>query len=198
MIAYIKGKLDYKDPAQVVIEAAGVGYRLLISLQTYEKIPDKENIKLLTYLHIKEDSHTLFGFAEESERVLFLHLISVSGVGPSTALMMLSSMHAAEIIDAVVSEDVKTIQSVKGIGAKTAQRLILELKDKLKKEALELAITENNGKSSVSGIRLEAVTALTTLGIAKSAAEKNIDLVLKKLGNTISLEELIRQALKIS
>ncbi|QCK14350.1 Holliday junction branch migration protein RuvA [Mangrovivirga cuniculi] len=198
MIAYIKGKLDYKDPAQVVIEAAGVGYRLLISLQTYEAIPDKEDIKLLTYLHIKEDSHTLFGFAQESERVLFLHLISVSGVGPSTALMMLSGMNASEIIDAVVSEDVKTIQRVKGIGAKTAQRLILELKDKLKKEAAELNLGANEEKSSVSNIRNEALSALTTLGIAKPAAEKNIDLVLKKVGNTVGLEELIRQALKIS
>ncbi|MCX2742883.1 Holliday junction branch migration protein RuvA [Mangrovivirga sp. M17] len=198
MIAYIKGKLAYKDPAQVVIEAAGVGYRLLISLQTYEAIPDKEDIKLLTYLHIKEDAHTLFGFAQESERVLFLHLISVSGVGPSTALMMLSGMNASEIIDAVVSEDVKTIQRVKGIGAKTAQRLILELKDKLKKEAADLDLGTNEEKSSVSGIRNEALSALTTLGIAKPAAEKNIDLVLKKVGNTVGLEELIRQALKIS
>ena len=136
MIAYLKGKLAYKDPTFVLIDISGIGYQVKISLQTYSQVKDEEQIMLLTYLHIKEDGHTLYGFKEESEKKLFLNLISISGVGPNTALMILSSLNADELEYAIIHEDVKTIQNVKGVGIKTAQRIILELKDKVKKEAL--------------------------------------------------------------
>ncbi len=135
MIAYLKGKLVHKDPTFVIIDISGVGYQVKISLQTYTKIKDEEHIMLLTYLHIKEDAHTLYGFKEEAEKKLFLNLTSISGVGPSTGLMILSSLSAEELETAIVSEDYRTIQNVKGVGAKTAQRIVLELKDKIKKES---------------------------------------------------------------
>ncbi len=195
MIAYIKGKLAHKDPTHVIIEANGLGYLVKISLGTYSSIKDSELIQLYTFLHIKEDAHTLYGFAEEREKSIFLHLISISGVGPGTALMVLSSLTATEVESAILREDVKTIQAVKGIGAKTAQRIILELKDKIKKSAL-------GNESAVSSLvphnklRSEALAALQTLGIPKTNAEKTIDYILQNKGKDIQLEDLIRQALK--
>lgn len=195
MISYLKGKLVYKDPTHVVIEVNGVGYHVNISLTTYGSIKDAENIMLHTYLHVKEDSHTLYGFSSESEKKMFLNLISISGVGPGTGLMVQSSLTADELKQAIVSEDVKTIQAVKGIGGKTAQRIILELKDKIKKEGLYQEAGDFQPQAH-NTIRSEALSALMTLGINKSTAEKSIDRILKSSGNTITLEELIKLTLK--
>jgi Holliday junction DNA helicase RuvA len=197
MIAYLKGKLVHKDPTYVIIDISGVGYHVKISLQTYSKIKDEEHIMLLTYLHIKEDAHTLYGFKEEVEKKLFLNLTSISGVGPSTGLMILSSLDAEELENAIATEDYKTIQNVKGVGAKTAQRIVLELKDKIRKDSqldpnhISTGFIKTNNK-----IREEALQALITLGFPKSSAEKNIAAVLKKTGMDISLEELIKASLK--
>ncbi|EOZ96740.1 Holliday junction DNA helicase RuvA [Indibacter alkaliphilus LW1] len=197
MIAYLKGKLVYKDPTYVIIDISGVGYHVKISLQTYSKIKDEEQIMLLTYLHIKEDAHTLFGFKEEAEKKLFLNLTSISGVGPTTGLMILSSLSTEELEQAIVSEDFKTIQNVKGVGAKTAQRIVLELKDKIKKDYPTESSSANLGFiKSNNKIKEEALQALITLGFPKATAEKNIAAVLKKTGMDISLEELIKASLK--
>jgi Holliday junction DNA helicase RuvA len=197
MIAYLKGKLAYKDPTFVIIDISGVGYQVKISLQTYTQIKDEEQIMLLTFQHIKEDAHTLYGFKEESEKKLFLNLISISGVGPNTALMILSSLSSEELEHAIIQEDVRTIQNVKGVGIKTAQRIILELKDKITKEASGSSSIQSSafGKTS-NKIKEEALQALLTLGFPKLAAEKNIAAVLKKSASEISLEELIKASLK--
>lgn len=197
MITYLKGKLAYKDPTHLVIEVAGVGYEVKISLTTYTHVKDKEDILIQTYLHIKEDSHTLFGFYEASEKKRFLDLLSINGVGPSTALMVLSSLDARELQSAIANEDVKTIQSVKGIGGKTAQRIVLELKDKMRKEGLLDKAIEIQPRFD-NTLRSEALSALTTLGINKSAAEKTVNLLLKEYGDEMKLEELIKLALKRS
>ncbi len=195
MISYLKGKLAAKDPTHLIIDVAGIGYHVNISLSTYSETKDQEDIFIHTYLHVKEDSHTLFGFHNESEKKMFLSLLSISGVGPNTALMIQSSLSADELKQAIVSEDVKTIQGVKGVGAKTAQRVILELKDKIKKEGL-YDDAEKISSGGYNTIKNEALSALTTLGINKNAAEKSIDAILKNSGNTITLEELIKLALK--
>ncbi len=193
MIAYLKGKLAYKEPTYVLLEVNGVGYQVSISLNTFSDIKDKEQLTLLTHLHVREDAQILYGFATEAEKHLFQQLISVNGVGPNTALVVLSYLSPAELKTAIVREDTATLQAVKGIGGKTAQRLILELKDKLRKDTLE-----EPGKPGTvyNTMRQEALGALMTLGIAKAAAEKSIDTALKKAGDTISLEELVKQALK--
>ncbi len=197
MISYLKGRLAFKDPTHIIIDVNGVGYEVKISLNTYSHIKDKENILIQTYLHIKEDAHTLFGFYERSEKKRFLDLVSISGVGTSTALMILSSLDAKELQAAIIYEDVRTIQGVKGIGSKTAQRIILELKDKMKKEGLLDESFEIQPKVN-NTIRSEALSALTTLGVNKSIAEKTVDKILKDHGEGVKLEELIKQALKRS
>jgi Holliday junction DNA helicase RuvA len=197
MIAYIDGKLAYKDPTFVIIDVAGVGYHIKISLQTYSALKEGERCRLQTFLHIKEDAHTLYGFVENAEKRLFLDLISVSGIGPNTALMMLSSLSSAEIQQAIVSEDLRTIQSIKGIGSKTAQRVILELKDKMKKGTFAGEIPNFLSPSS-NTIRNEALSALVTLGIPKNVAEKSIDTIIKQEGSQLSIEQLIKKALKPS
>ena len=207
MFAYIKGKLVSLEATNAVIEATGVGYEMRISVNTYTKIQVKvaeniatkadENIQLFTYLQVLENAHNLFGFSEISEKKLFLDLISVSGIGPNTAIIMLSSLSPAEIQRAIASEDVKTVQSIKGIGAKTAQRAILELKDKMKK----YGIPDENGKTSTSpsyrSNKDEALNALITLGFVKAVAEKNIEIVLKLRGNDLSVENIIKETLKM-
>ncbi|RKQ49815.1 Holliday junction DNA helicase subunit RuvA [Roseivirga pacifica] len=195
MFSYLNGKLAYKDPTFVIIDINGVGYDVKISLHTFSQIKDQENIKLHTYLHIKEDAHTLFGFAEDKEKKLFLQLISISGVGPSTGLMVLSSLGPHETEQAILSEDVRTIQGVKGIGAKTAQRIILELKDKVGKDGDSDSLI-NIPSSNRNAIRNEALAALVTLGINKNAAQKSIDKILKQNSGDLSLEDLIKLALK--
>lgn len=195
MITFLKGRLAQKDPTHVVIDVNGVGYHLNISLQTFSEIKDQENAFLHTHLSIREDAHVLFGFSTAGEKKLFQQLISVNGVGPSTAIVMLSYLSSDEMKAAIVQEDVSTLQRIKGIGAKTAQRVIIELKDKLRKDLSE------DSTSAIPGIkhntlRNEALSALITLGITKSAAEKSVDTVLKKSGNTVTLEDLVKQALK--
>lgn len=195
MIAFLKGKLIHKDPTYVVIEVNGVGYHVHISLQTFSEIKDQENILLFTHLNVREDAHILFGFSKESERKMFQMLVSVNGVGPSTAIVMLSYMTVEELKTAIVHDDAVSLQRIKGIGGKTAQRVIIELKDKLKKDAYEEIIPSTTGVRH-NTLRAEALSALITLGINKSAAEKSVDGVLKKSGNTLTLEDLVKQALR--
>ncbi len=195
MITYLHGKLAYKDPTFVIIDVAGIGYEVKISLTTFSAIKDKEEVRLQTFLHIKEDAHTLYGFYDLSEKKRFLDLISINGVGPSTGLMILSSLSADELQQAIVQEDVKTIQGVKGIGLKTAQRVILELKDKMKKEGL-LDKTLEFSPQPRNSLREEALSALSTLGISKSMAVKQVDLILKESGTDITIEDLIKRTLK--
>ncbi len=196
MIAYIDGKLTYKDPTYVIIDVNGIGYQIKISLGTYSSLPAGERCKLHTYLHIKEDAHTLYGFTTAAEKEVFLLLISISGVGPNTGLMILSSLSVDEVQQAIVREDVRTIQQVKGIGAKTAQRVILELKDKMKKEVM---LTDASAPAATHNTnRSEALSALVTLGFAKNVAEKTLDAIVKREGGNLSVEELIKFALKSS
>jgi holliday junction DNA helicase RuvA len=194
MISYLRGKLVHKDPTHLVIDVNGIGYQVQISLNTFSQVKDAEDIKLSTYMHVREDAHILFGFGSEQEKSMFQNLISVNGIGPNTAMVVLSYMPPAELRAAIVREDAATLQSIKGIGGKTAQRLILELKDKLKKEAGDEITTGTS--TTYNKMKHEALTALMTLGIARSAAEKSIDTALKKSGNSLTLEELVKQALK--
>lgn len=194
MIAYLRGKLVHKEPTHVIIDVGGVGYQASISFNTFADIKDKEDIRLATYLHVREDAHLLYGFSTDAEKSMFLNLISVNGVGPNTAMIMLSSLPPAELRAAILREDAATLQAVKGIGGKTAQRLILELRDKLRKTPGDPSSTLGGGGNNTN--RQEALTALMTLGISRAAAESSIDAVLRKSGNTISLEDLVKQALK--
>ncbi|WP_373057856.1 Holliday junction branch migration protein RuvA [Zunongwangia sp. H14] len=191
MIHHLKGQLVEKNPTHVVIECGGVGYFVHISLHTYSLIQDTEAISLYTHLQVKEDSNTLFGFKEKSEREIFRLLISVSGVGASTARTMLSSIEPGQIKEAIATGDAATIQSIKGIGAKTAQRVILDLKDKILKVfgEDEVFVSSNNTEKE------EALSALETLGFARKQAEKVIDKILKE-NNALTVESLIKQALK--
>ncbi|HEX8060780.1 MAG TPA: Holliday junction branch migration protein RuvA [Cyclobacteriaceae bacterium] len=194
MIAYLKGKLVHKDPTHLIVDVNGIGYQVQISLNTFSQVKDAEDIKLSTYLHVREDAQILFGFGTDQEKAMFQSLISVNGIGPNTAMVVLSYMPPAELRAAIVREDAATLQSIKGIGGKTAQRLILELKDKLKKESGEEMTTGLT--PSYNKMKQEALTALVTLGVARAAAEKSIDTVLKKSGNSLTLEDLVKQALK--
>lgn len=192
MFAYIDGKLTFKCPAYVVIEAGGVGYHINISLNTYSAIGNEERCKVYTWLQVKEDSHTLYGFADEGERRLFLHLISVSGIGAATCRMMLSSMTPSEIQNAIITADVALIQQIKGIGAKSAQRIVLELQDKLKKEGPDSLISVPKHNT----IKEEALSALIMLGFGKQVAEKAIDNAIKKTDQDLTVEQMIKTALK--
>ncbi|WP_113637186.1 Holliday junction branch migration protein RuvA [Nubsella zeaxanthinifaciens] len=192
MYEYIDGKLTFKGPTYIVVETGGVGYHINISLNTYAALGESERCKIYTWLHVKEDAHTLYGFADEGERRLFLHLISVSGIGPTTCRMMLSSITPNEIQQAIVSADVALIQKIKGIGAKSAQRIVLELQDKLKKEGIESLISMPIHNT----IKDEALSALIMLGFSKQAAEKALDNVLKKADGELTVEQMIKQALK--
>lgn len=194
MIAFLKGKLAHLDPTFVIIDVNGVGYHVHISLQTFAAIKEQENVKLFTHLAIREDAHVLFGFSNEAEKKIFQQLISVNGVGPNTAIVMLSYLNTQELKSAIIREDAATLQAVKGIGGKTAQRVIIELRDKLKKEGMEE--TSAFSSSEHNTLRREALSALLTLGLPKAAAEKSVDAILKKSGNTITLEDLVKQALK--
>jgi len=194
MIAYLRGKLVHKEPTHIIVDVGGVGYQASISFNTFSEIKDKEEIRIATHLVVREDAHILFAFATEAEKTMFMNLISVNGVGPNTAMMVLSSLTSSELRSAILRDDTATLQAVKGIGGKTAQRLVLELKDKMKKTGGDESLTLTGIVSNT--LRNEALTALMTLGIVRAAAEKSIDTVLKKSGNTISLEDLVKQALK--
>ncbi len=194
MIAFVKGNIVEKHPTYVVVEAAGLGYHLHISLFTYTKIEALEEVKLLTHLHVKEDSHTLYGFAEELERKLFRYLISVSGIGPSTAQVMLSSLHPEEIRLAIVNENIDQFQRIKGIGKKTAQRIILDLKDKMSKEpegsVPDISRPNNNTKKE------EALSALVALGFNRLQAQKVLNKLMQDQPELEKVEDLIKIALR--
>lgn len=191
MITHLKGRLVEKNPTYVVIECAGVGYFVNISLHTFSKISDSENIQLYTHLQIKEDSHTLYGFAENSEREIFRLLLSVSGIGSNIARTMLSSLTPFQIRDAIACGDVPTIQAVKGIGAKTAQRVILDLKDKILKIYDLDEVSQNSNNTN----KEEALSALEVLGFVRRQSEKAVDKVLAQ-NPSLSAEDIIKHALK--
>jgi holliday junction DNA helicase RuvA len=193
MIAFVRGNFIIKSPAQVIVDVNGVGYELQISLNTYTAIANSSSGQLSTYLHITENAQTLFGFHDNREKELFLQLISVSGVGASTARMMLSGMKPDEIIKAIVQGNVKQLESIKGIGKKTAERLIVELKDKLSKGStanVDAFVPQNNT------IEVDALNALTSLGIGRPLAEAALKKALKNATSDTPLEELIRISLK--
>ncbi|MBK5208730.1 MAG: Holliday junction branch migration protein RuvA [Flavobacteriaceae bacterium] len=191
MITHIRGKLVEKNPTFAVVEANGIGYWLNISLNTYSQLPDNEFVILYTHLSIKEDAHTLYGFINKTEREIFRLLISVSGVGPSIARTMLSSMTTDEIQQAIASNNVGVIQSVKGIGIKTAQRVLVDLRDKISKT---YAIDEVYASQS-NTVKNEALSALEVLGFNKKQIEKVVDKILLE-DKTLSVEVLIKNALK--
>jgi len=191
MITQIRGRLVEKNPTDVVVDCNGVGYLLHISFNTFSKLPDSEAVTLYTHLSVREDAHTLFGFISKTERAVFKLLISVSGVGPSIARTMLSSMTSEEIQQAIASENVTVIQSVKGIGLKTAQRVIVDLKDKILKtfDMSEVSVSVSNTSKE------EALSALEVLGFNRKQSEKVITSILQEKSDA-SVEELIKLALK--
>jgi Holliday junction DNA helicase RuvA len=192
MYSYLKGKITEINPAYAVVETGGIGYLINISLNTYSAIKDKDEFKILTHLAVREDSQTLYGFATNQERELFRQLISVSGVGANTARIILSSLSPGEIIESIRTNNVSALQSVKGIGAKSAQRIIVDLKDKIGKEK---NITEFF-EPSYNTLKEEALSGLMILGFTKSAAAKALDKILKTKSSSSSVEELIKDALK--
>tara|TARA_B100000212_G_scaffold72209_2_gene50905 strand:- start:235 stop:819 length:585 start_codon:yes stop_codon:yes gene_type:complete len=194
MISFLKGNKVEIDVSKVVIDVNGVGYKVNISLRTFSKIKDLKNLHIHTHLHVKEDAHTLYGFYNKRERNTFLSLISISGVGPSTAIVILSSLSADELKLAILESDVNKIKSVKGIGLKTAERIILELKDKINIDEIEdIKLSNNIGNT----IRDEALSALSSLGISKNVVEHHIDSILEA-NKDINLEDLIKEILKRS
>jgi len=190
MITQLKGRMVEKSPTELVIDCSGVGYLVNISLNTFSKLKDSENITLFTHLQVKEDSHTLFGFFEKTERNLFRKLISVSGIGASTARTMLSSLSPSEIQSAIISGNVSTIQSVKGIGLKTAQRVIIDLKDKVSLSTENNQFIENINNTNQD----EALSALEVLGYNKKQTSRVIETLINN-SPEMSVEELIKGAL---
>lgn len=193
MIAHIDGRLAEKDPTYVVIDCGGVGYHLNITLNTFSKIGDSERLKLITHMVVREDAQILYGFIDYEERAMFRQLISVSGVGASTARVILSSMTPSEVQQAIIAGDASTLKKVKGIGGKSALRIIVDLKDKLEKEGL---ILNDNFVGSNNTTKNEALSALVTLGFDKRAAEKAVDKLVNETDSDLSVEELIKLALK--
>lgn len=193
MIAFLKGRLAFKSPTTLLIDVNGVGYEVHISLHTYSALGSNEQVQLHTYLQVREDAHVLYGFAEVKEKELFLQLISVQGIGPNTARTLLSYVSPDELKRAIIAGDVASVQRIKGIGPKTAQRMIIELKDKLLKshpENLDL------GEMAYNNVREEALLALVTLGFPKAQMEKNINQLLAKADAPQSVEALIKQILR--
>jgi Holliday junction DNA helicase RuvA len=193
MITHLEGNLVEKTPTYAVIDCSGVGYLMNISLNTYARLPDEGRCKLYTHQVIREDAHTLYGFWDQEERSVFRHLITVQGVGPNTARMILSSLTVREVFQAISFGQVEALHSVKGIGAKTAQKIVLELKDKLTKEDIQAEFFPSLHNSAEK----EALSALMMLGFVKAQAEKAVKTVLKSQGQDISLEDLIKACLKI-
>ncbi|MGP8215102.1 MAG: Holliday junction branch migration protein RuvA [Bacteroidia bacterium] len=193
MYAYFEGTLTEKNPAYAVIDCNGIGYLLNISLNTYGKLPESGKCKLYAHLSVKEDAHVLFGFADVNERQMFRDLISVSGVGEVTARMMLSSLSPPEIQQAIVNGDVSKLKSIKGIGEKSAQRIIVDLRNKMGKESFGIApgIIGPHNK-----LKQEALNALEVLGYARNVAEKAIENTMRDEGNSLSLEDLVKRVLK--
>ncbi|MEC8679590.1 MAG: Holliday junction branch migration protein RuvA [Bacteroidota bacterium] len=194
MISFLKGKKEYIDPTKLVLDVNGVGYDINISLRTFSSLKEEDDVFIHTHLNVKEDSHTLYGFNSINEKETFLSLLSINGVGPGTAIMILSSLSSLELKKAIINSDTNKIKSVKGIGLKTAQRIILELKDKISVEDID-----RDKISSVydNTIRDEALSALSSLGISKKIVERHINDILQR-ENDISLENLIKEVLKRS
>lgn len=192
MIEFLNGKLIEKTPTYLVIECAGIGYVVNISLFTFSKIEEVEHCRVFTHLSIKEDAHTLYGFHDKEERKLFRDLISVSGIGTNTARMMLSSLSPAEIQQAIVQGNHTLLQSIKGIGGKTAQRVIIDLKDKLSKKDTGTNII----LSSSNKIKEEALSALLTLGFPRNSVEKTLEQIIRQTGDIKGVEQIIKLALK--
>jgi Holliday junction DNA helicase RuvA len=194
MYAYFEGIIKEKNPAYAVLDCNGVGYLLNISLNTFTKMPDSGRYKLYAHLSVKEDAHVLFGFADEDERTMFRDLISVSGVGAVTARMMLSSLSPPEIQQAIVNGDVNRLKAIKGIGEKSAQRIIVDLRNKMGKESFGIApgiLTSPHNK-----LKQEALNALEVLGYARNIAEKAIEKTVREEGEALSLEDLVKRILK--
>ncbi|MBR2648091.1 MAG: Holliday junction branch migration protein RuvA [Sediminibacterium sp.] len=192
MIGFLRGQFAVKTPARVIMDVNGVGYEVNISLHTYSAIANLEGGQLFTYLHITENAQSLFGFADIAEKELFLHLISVSGVGASTARMMLSGMHPDEIVKAIVQGNTKQLEGIKGIGKKSAERLIVELRDKLAKVTESTILPGFTG----GGVNTDAINALISLGIGKAMAEQSVKKAIAVLPLSASVEEIIKHALK--
>ena len=192
MIAFVSGRFVVKLPSQVVVDVNGIGYELQISLNTYSSISNNESGKLYTYLHITENAHTLYGFFDLAEKELFLQLISISGVGAATARMMLSGLKPDEIIKAVVQNNTRQLEGVKGIGRKTAERIVLELKDKLGR----LQTNQYESSYSHSTVETDALNALIALGIQKNTAEAALKKVILSNDSNLSIENIIKLALK--
>ncbi|HLV41443.1 MAG TPA: Holliday junction branch migration protein RuvA [Brumimicrobium sp.] len=190
MITYLNGRLVEKTPTALIVECGGIGYEVRISLNTYSAIGSGESIKIFTQFVVREDAQILYGFMDTEEREMFNLLVSVSGIGPNTGILMLSGLSPAEIALAISTEDVDTIKSVKGIGNKTAQRVIVDLKDKM----LKFEVSGDNITSPNNTLRFEALTALVSLGFDKKSAEKAINKVMKEQG---TVELLIKDALKV-
>lgn len=192
MFAYLQGKFTYKSPAQVHVDVNGVGYEVNITLNTFSQIQNLDGGKLFTQLHVKEDAHVIYGFFEKQEKDMFVMLTSVSGVGAATARMMLSSLKPEEVSRAIVQSNVKQLEGVKGIGKKTAERLVLELKDKLGKNTLDVNVSTHMGNS----LETDALNALTALGISRTQAEQAIQKIIRAEPTVSNLEDLIKKALK--
>ena len=195
MITYLKGRLVEKTPTYLVVETAGgVAYMVHISLNTYDKVHNLEEAKIYTHYVIKEDAHSLYGFFDESERSVFRLLITVNGIGPNTARVILSSMGVEDVVGAIAAGNDAAFKSVKGIGAKTAQRLIIDLKDKIGKDSVQnidkFTISYNNNRN-------EALSALVSLGFVKKAVEVTLDKIIKSEQGNLSTEDLIKKALKM-
>lgn len=192
MINHLNGKLIEKHPSHLIVECGGVGYFVNISLNTFEKIPNNEAIKIFIHLAIREDAHVMYGFAEESERVMFRQLVSVSGIGPSTAVVILSALGPHQLKEALLNEEVSLLQTIKGIGGKTAQRMVIELKDKMEKDTkIQLSIT-----GTQSELKKEAIAALQVLGFERRRIEKTIDRIIKTLPENVKVELVIKNVLK--
>ena len=192
MYAYLQGIFTYKSPAQVYIDINGVGYEVNISLNTYAQIQNAEKGKLYTYFQVKEDGHTFYGFFDKAEKEIFVQLIGVSGIGAATARMMLSHLKPDEVQRAIIQGNVRLLESIKGIGKKTAERLVLELRDKVGKVAVDTGITSVPGNS----LQRDALEALVALGISKPQAESSIQKINLAEPAINNLEELIKKALK--
>ncbi len=192
MYAYLQGKFTFKNPAQVYVDVNGIGFEVNISLNTYSNIQHLNEGRLFTYLQVKEDAHVLFGFFDKQEKDMFVMLTGVSGIGAVTARMMLSSLKPEEVSAAIVQNNVKLLESIKGIGKKTAERLVLELKDKMGKIGTGVTASVHMGNS----LEADALNALTALGISKAQAENSIQNIIRAEPSVLKLEDLIKKALK--
>ena len=197
MIAQLNGKLLHKEPGLIVVDCHGVGYEVRVSMHTYSKLPETEICRIHTVLIVREDAHLLYGFQDLLEKSLFQLLISISGVGPNTALMVLSSLSPDELQQAILEGNEVLIKSIKGVGPKTAQRIILELKDKVQKTStVSQSLIKSVGTHTKAS--QEALSALMMLGIARNVAQQSIDKIIKAEGEQLSVEEIIKKALKTS